>query len=111
MKIFFALLLLFVAGPLMAAPFLVCDPYPATMTVSYFTVTIDGGTPVQSVPLVNTDGTSQLHFDLTVVPAGSHTVTIKAGNVWGESASSAPFAFTKPASVLQTPGNINLVAK
>lgn len=94
-----------------AAPFLVCDPYPATgPQPTEFVVTISGiATPIVS-PAVTTTGGKYLHLDLGPLNlTGTKTVTAKARNAWGESASSAPLAFTAGAPV--APGGLGLSAQ
>jgi hypothetical protein len=96
--------LMFVAMQLQAAPFLVCDPYPASSAVTSFTIFWDGATTGISVP-VFTDATgTYIHLDLASVTNGSHTVKARAKNSWGESADSSPFVFVKqaPATPLNT---------
>jgi hypothetical protein len=73
-----------------ASPFLVCDPYTAADQVTNFQVTIDTAAPVDSAPVTNA-----LKYDLANVSSGSHTAKVKACNIWGCSADSAPFTFVK----------------
>lgn len=100
------LLVLGMAGVVQAAPFLVCDPFPAGPNQpTEFAVTMDSGSPVVSAALKNPDGTVILHHDISGIASGNHTVTIKSrinDPLWGllESGPSSPFAFPKPA----TPG-------
>ena len=89
-----------------AGPYLVCDPYPASSAVTSFILFWDGATTGVSVP-VTTDATgTYLHYDLAAISAGIHTVKARAKNSWGESADSAPFAFTK--SVPTVPVNVKI---
>jgi hypothetical protein len=93
-----------------SAPFLVCDPYPATgQQPTEFVVTVSGiATPVVT-PAVETQQGKILKLDLGPLNlSGSRTVTAKARNSWGESADSSPFIFTagRPAS----PSGITLSA-
>ena len=95
----------------MAAPFLVCDPYPATgQQPTEFVVTLSGlATPIVS-PAVDVTGGKALKLDLGPLNlAGSRTVTAKARNAWGESAASPPFTFT--AGVPGVPGGFGLSAQ
>lgn len=86
-------------------PFLVCNSYPTTVSQpTYFMVTMDGGTAVNSPALVNTDNSVQLHYDVTSLAVGNHSVTVTACNIWGCSAATSPFVFTK--SVPTTPTGI-----
>jgi hypothetical protein len=78
-------------------PFLVCDPQT---DVDEYVVTIDGVTttePYQEV--VFSDGTYAVIKDLDGIPDGTHNVSVKAKNMWGESVS-VPFVFSsvKPSS-------------
>jgi hypothetical protein len=97
---------LIMCGTAAASPFLVCDPYDAAVGVDTFVITIDGGTAYTSPAQVMTDGKTRLYLDLGSVTSGSHSMTIKARNVWGDSAT-APFEFTK--SVPSAPVGIGLV--
>jgi hypothetical protein len=73
-----------------ASPFLVCDPYSPADQVTNFQVTIDTAAPVDSAPVNNA-----LKYDLANISFGSHTVKVKACNIWGCSDDSVPFTFTK----------------
>ncbi len=84
-----------------AGPFLVSDPYAASDGVTNFKVCFDGGAYVDSVPVSNV-----LHYDLGPLTNGSHTVKAQACNVWGCSADSSPFPFTKAAPA--APGNTRI---
>lgn len=95
----------------LASPFLVCDPYPATgQQPTEFVVTISGvANPVTS-PAIDVTGGKALRLDLGPLNlSGAHTVTAKARNQWGESASSPNFTFT--AGVPGVPGGIGLSAQ
>jgi len=73
----------FVANPpaSAAAHFLVSDPYPLTVPQpSYFLVSCDGAASISSIPAVNPDGTSYLHFPVSSLPLGTHICTIAADN-------------------------------
>jgi hypothetical protein len=74
----------------LASPFLVCDPYSPADQVTNFQVTIDAAAPVDSAPVNNA-----LKYDLANISFGSHTVKVKACNIWGCSEDSAPFTFIK----------------
>lgn len=104
-------LLLLASGAVSAAPFLVCDPYPATgQQPTEFVVTVSGiTTPIVS-PAVDVAGGKALRLDLGPLNlTGSRTATAKARNQWGESAASAPLAFTAGAPL--APGGLGLSAQ
>jgi hypothetical protein len=111
------LLGLFAALPVMvqAAPFLTADPYPTNVATEIvptsFVVTISGIAAPITTPAVSV-GTNQVGLKLDLGPlnlTGSRTVTAKAKNAWGESASSLPFVFT--AGVPAVPGSLGLSAQ
>ena len=84
----------------MAAPFLVCDPYTVDGSEpTAFIVTLNGTT--YTAPAVAT-GTNQvyLHLDLAGKVAANNTLTVKAQNIWRDSAASSPLVFvaSPPAS-------------
>ena len=89
-KLFLVLCLLLIPSLVWAAPFLICDPAPIVDAVTRYVVILDATAPVDSVPVLNA-----LRFDLAGVSAGPHSVKVKACNVWGCSADTAPFMFTK----------------
>ena len=86
-----------------AAPFLVCDEYKTppprnTCLPDTFLVQLDNGVWIQTPAHVNPNtGNTRLYFDLSGVPAGSHTVKVKAkcSQRNSESAESPPFSFRK----------------
>ena len=84
-----------------AAPFLVMDVQPEA---DRCTVT---GLPAP-VPASVDEAAGLCKFDLAGLPVGSYSVTATASNLWGASAPSAPFAFTRPPST-STPGGLRLV--
>ena len=45
-------------------------------------------------------------LDLAGISEGDYTVTVKAGNIWGESADTSPFFFTK--GLPAVPGSIGI---
>lgn len=101
-------ILLLAATSLQAAPFLVCDPYPASAGVTSFTLFWDGSTTGVSAP-VFTDATgTYLKYDLAGVTNGTHTVKVRAKNSYGESGDSAPFTFDK--QLPPAPTNIRITA-
>lgn len=77
-----------------AAPFLVCDPYLVSEGVDQFSISLDGASAVTVPAEILANGTTRLKYDLAPVSAGTHSVSVKAVNIWGESAAS-PFSFTK----------------
>lgn len=99
------------SGAVSAAPFLTCDPYPATgQQPTEFVVTIAGLTAPVVTPAVDVTGGKALRLDLGPLNlSGSKTITAKARNAWGESAASAPFTFT--AGVPGVPGGLGLSAQ
>lgn len=97
------LLALFVPEIVLASPFLVCDPQ---VGVDYYTVS---GLPASiDASHISVDPTGKYGFtlDLASLPVGTYTVRGKAcSNLWGCSADSNPFGFTRPEN---TTGPINL---
>lgn len=102
---------LLISNSVVAAPFLVCDPYPATgQQPVEFVVTVSGIANSIISPAVDAPGGKALHLDLGPLNlTGSRTVTAKARNLWGESADSAPLAFSAGTPV--TPGGLGLSIK
>lgn len=102
------------SSPVLAAPFLVCDPYPtddATKGVpTEFAVTISGiAAPIVTPAVAAGTNKVAMKLDLgTLNLSGAKTVTAKARNQWGESAATAPFSFT--ANVPAAPGGLGLSA-
>lgn len=97
-KIIFILAFLCVGATAHAAPFLVCDPQA---NVDYYVITglpapIDG-----SRVIPDQTGTFGFRLDLGTLPVGGpYTVRAKACNtVWGCSADSSPFVFSRPAQL------------
>ena len=95
-------------------PFLVCTTYASGPNQpTEFEVYLDGATAPIISPAQTVTGGVRLHYDVSAVTNGNHTVTVQAVRVdalWGrlESAASAPFAFTKP-SAPDVPSGIGLV--
>lgn len=105
MKTRFLLLGLLGAAPCAhPAPFLTCDPYPATgQQPTEFSVTISGIAAPIVTPAVDVTGGKAMRLDLGPLNlSGSKTATAKARNAWGESASSAPFSFSAGTPVAPT---------
>lgn len=98
------------SGAVSAAPFLVCDPYPATgQQPTEFVVAVSGITSPIVSPAVDVTGGKALRLDLGPLNlTGLRTVTAKARNAWGESASSAPLEFA--AGAPSSPGGLTLSA-
>lgn len=103
--------LLFLPAIALSSPFLICDPYPSTVTQpTEFVVTISGVSAPIVTPAVSVTGGKAMKLDLEPLNlAGSKTVTAKARNAWGESVSSAPFIFT--AGSPGAPGGLGLSAQ
>ena len=80
----------FMFTPAHAAPFLVCDPQE---NVTSYAVTMDD-TTVTVLAQDLGDNTGRLYYDLDGIENGSHNCTVKAKNMWGESANT-PFSFSK----------------
>lgn len=101
-KIFLLLIACFILDPAFAwaSPFLICDPYPSTVTQPEgFSITMDGSAAVNS-PAQSVTGGVRMHYDLAGISTGNHTVRIKAYKndpVWGRLESpEAVFTFPKP---------------
>ena len=60
-----------------------------------FYVSLDGEPEEQVTPIVNTDGTKSLEYEVTNVSQGDHTVLIAADNGW-EKVYDDPFIFSRP---------------
>jgi hypothetical protein len=87
--------------------FLVCAPYLATDPAKPDSFIVNGlgpapVPPATSIPpvttpaTVNSDGTVELHYDLTSTPDGTYTVTVEASLAGTVSKGSASFTFTLP---------------
>lgn len=76
-----------------AAPFLVCDPYPAAgPQPTEFLIAIGTAAPITVPATKEPDGDVILKWDVGT-QTGAKNLTVKAKNAWGESAASAPFSF------------------
>jgi hypothetical protein len=84
------------AGPALADPWLVCDPYPTGDKPDGFKYVLDTGTEVSVAYSERLFGTENVAVvcDLATVTTGNHNIGVKAWNIWGDSAS-VPFAFSK----------------
>lgn len=93
-----------------ASPYLICDPYPATgQQPTEFVVTISGIANPIVTPAVDVTGGKAMRLDLGPLNlTGAKTATAKARNAWGESAASSPFLFSAGTPV--APGGIGLSA-
>jgi len=77
-----------------AAPFLVCDP--TNEAVTEYEITWEGNPVPETTPALDLgDGTVRLNYDMAGVAEGNHSLTVRAANIWGASAPSNPFLFTK----------------
>ena len=89
-----------------AAPFLVCDPYPSqtitTLNVTQFIITGLGASPITTNAQVNSNGTQQLHYDLSTLSMGvTYTITATAVNGLGNMSAPSPnftFSLGSPAT-------------
>lgn len=105
MKKYFAVLFCALALPglAVAAPFVVSDPYPASgVQPDGFAVSVDGGAVVES-PAQAVTGGVRMYFDIGGLPAGSHTITVRAYKNYQEpwtrkESDPVNFTFTVPAA-------------
>ena len=110
--VFFLVLALIVPCAAWPAPYVVCDPYPASgVQPDGFAVSVDGGAVVES-PAQAVTGGVRLYYDVSTVNSGTHTMRVKAYKldaVWGRLESTeAVFTFSRPASP-SAPAGIGLV--
>ena len=77
----FSAILCLLATPVFGAPFLVWDANPADQQVTKYTIYRDG---------IKIGETSATTYDLAGISPGIYTFTVRAVNVWGESADSNP---------------------
>lgn len=98
-------MILCIGSTAFAAPFLVCDPQAG---VEYYVVTgLPAAIDASRIP-PDASGTFGFKLDLGPLAVGSYTVKAKAcAGVWGCSADSSPFVFTKPA-LSTAPVNVRL---
>jgi hypothetical protein len=83
------------AAPPPVVLFLVSDPYPLTsQQPNGFLVACDGAAAVNSVPAVNPDGTSYLHFNLSGLVPGAHTCSITATDAANQQSTPVSVSFT-----------------
>ena len=83
MRTVILLVILLLASPVWAEPFLVCKDNPKA---EFYLVTLDT-LPEEKVAV-------PLSFDLDGLENGPHSILVQAGNVWGKS-DAVPFSFTK----------------
>ena len=90
------------SAPIYAAPFVVSDPYPPDAAQpTEFVITVSGTQTPVIVPATATPQGVILKWDVAA-QEGSKTITVKARNMWGESAASLPFSFTAEKPVAPT---------
>jgi len=98
-KLILILAILFMTSTAWASPFLVCD---CMDDVEQYEIIFDGGTPIISdaVTADCTGGQKRINLDVGQLNLadGQHSLTGKAMNLWGESAST-PFDFSKTVPV------------
>ena len=113
MKIFtysliaFSLIAFFSASAL-AAPFLTCTPYTKDGSEPATFVVVLNGTSYTTAAVATGANQVWLHFDMAGKVAASNTLTVKAQNIWGDSAVSSPLVFT--ASPPAAPGGLSFSA-
>ena len=95
--------LLAFSTPLLAAPYLVCDPYPDTSKPTYFKVVVDAKPAVNVNYALHSSGAA-IVFDLAGLDAVSHSLTVSACNERGCS-STVPFVVP---SIPTTPSKTRL---
>ena len=88
MKKLLILIIMLLATPVFAAPYLVCDE---DASVDSYLVSMDSGSDIETP--------APLHFDLDGIDVGNHHIEVKAKNLWGVS-SPSPLDFSK-----QLPGS------
>ena len=108
-KLFLVLVLLLMATPVWAEPFLVCDPQTDADGYIY---TLNGGPEVQVPYQTQTfsDGVKAVIADAASIPEGPFTYQVKAYKddpVWGRLQSTiVPFSSTRPG--IGTPSNVGM---
>jgi hypothetical protein len=75
------------------SPFLTCDPHPSCQQFRIYLDGTDMGITDGKVDIES--GLYVIWYDLGGISEGNHVAEAKAINIWGESAKSAPFDFTK----------------
>ena len=115
MKKVIAFLFLAILVPVSAwpSPFVVSDPYPASgVQPDGFAVSVDGGAVVE-YPAQAVTGGVRMYFDIGGLPAGSHTITVRAYKNYQEpwtrkESDPVNFTFTVPAAP-SAPAGIGLI--
>jgi hypothetical protein len=116
LRTLFLVILLGASAKAFAAPFLTCDPYPASTTdpnlnVVSFVITFSapsGINPVTVQAQVGTSGDRQLFYDVGPLANATYTVTAAAVNGYAlEGPPSSPFTFSKGSPA--TPTGLKLV--
>lgn len=106
------LLVLLLSAPAMGAPFLTCDPYPASGPLpDSFSVGLDSGATISVPARTNGDGSKDIFFDLGPlgITNGSHQLKVTAvSSVWGSS-TQVNFQFVK--AVPSAPSGLGLKAQ
>ncbi len=96
----------------LAAPFLTCDPYPATGPLpDSFSVGLDSGGLISVPARTNADGSKDLFYDLAPlgITNGSHQFKVTAvSSVWGSS-TQVNFSFVK--AIPSAPSGLGLKAQ
>lgn len=108
------LITLALAGPAAAAPFIVCDEYPAEQAVLWFVTTfadgyehvVDYGQRPRDKSLVVVLDFADPAVQAHLTP-GENRVEIRAENIAGRSGA-LPFVFTKPSAAPPSPTNTGL---
>lgn len=78
-----------------AGRYLISDAYPLTATQpNHFNVACDGSAAVTSVPAVNPDGTSYLHYSVSSLSAGAHSCVVYAADASNHQSSPASLSFS-----------------
>lgn len=105
-------LILLVSRLVSAAPFLTCDPYPATGPLpDSFSVGLDSGAMITVPARTNADGSRDMMYDLAPlgITNGSHQFKVTAvSSLWGAS-TQVNFTFVK--AVPSAPAGLGLRAQ
>lgn len=88
-----------------AEPFLVSDYQQADFKITNYDCDLNG-TVETLVPDTKGNGDTRVRMDLAGIVSGQHRVKCRAVNLWGESAYSPDFIFSK--SVPSVPGTLKL---
>jgi hypothetical protein len=98
-------LLLGLALPAAASPFLVTDPVDANADQCVYQVK---GGPVQSFPVLLEAGQRICKINLSSAAVGVNDITLRVrNNLWGTESPAVPFVFTRPGS-LPVPANTRI---